>query len=158
MQIQDVSDTNEQASYFSRDSDIIPIVIGGNPMKEEQPPSFSNEEEIIAATGSSSQHRRAKSKPFLLKQTSDFRKQKLIKLEKDLQKLNTRSPSFSRVTSDISTLKSHNKAKAFDQRPSKFNTNGDQSAISDIRFTSERQCDSPINAGEMFGESFEDHL
>lgn len=151
MSLRDVSQTNDQNSIFSHEDDVSPIAIDGIP-RPNKLPSFSNDEEIFAATGSSSQHRRAKSKPYMYKQHSDIRKQQLMKLEKDLAKLNSRSPSFWKAASDVTAFKT--KSGRLDSRLSNQLMRGAPSDISDIRFPSERAWESPINAKDIFDGSF----
>lgn len=145
-------------SIFSQHSDIGSIIIGGNP-KFKKSPSFGCEDEVIAATGSSSQHRRAKSKPFILKQYSNARKLQIEKLEREIEIIdNRRKHSISRMRSDPKLSNNGLINDLAKKRPfniPQLNIKAQASDISDIRFPSERRCESPINFGEIFGDSFE---
>ena len=145
-------------SIFSQQSEFGSIIVGGYP-KFRKEASFGPDDEVIAATGSSSQHRRAKSKPFLFMQYSNARKLQLEKLERDLEIIDKRRKhSISRMKSDPKLISNNlindlNRKKPFNIPI--LNIKQQASDISDIRFPSERRCESPINVDEIFGESFE---
>ena len=150
MIIQDQSES--RLSIFGRDSDIGSVIVGGIPRGgHKQEPSFGKDEEVYATTGSSSQHRRAKSKPYMLNQDSYTKQVKLKKLERELELCEIRKPNFQRVKSDISVL-----MKDFQSSLKKnnqfMNLKHQPSDLSDIRFPSERWCESPINIGDIFGD------
>lgn len=140
MELRDRSEISGRHSLFSQGSDISSIVVGGFPQPNKSP-SFSNDDEIFAATGSSSQHRRSKSRPYMYKQKSDIRKQQLERLERDLEKINRRRPSFSKVSSNPSHLRNNFK----DEQPNNQKSGAQlqiklqQNEISDIRYPSERR-------------------
>jgi len=93
MSLRNHSEIDDKVSVFSHGSDLSPVAIGGIPTVENLP-SFGHDDEVIAATGSSSQHRRSKSRPYMYKQKSDARKVFIERLEKNLEEISRRSPSF----------------------------------------------------------------
>ena len=120
MHLRNLSDIDDKTSIFSQDGDVSPIAIGG---VKNLDPSFGEGDNVVAATGSSSNHRRAKSRPYLYKQKSDARKMHILNLEKNLQEITRRSPSFSKMNSSPNvimqgrkTLKETISAQNFDKQ------------------------------------------
>ncbi|CAI2366930.1 unnamed protein product [Moneuplotes crassus] len=152
MDIRNHSEIDDKTSVFSHASDLSPIKIGGVQLDENQI-SFGKDDEVLSATGSSSHHRRAKSKLHMYKQKSDANKMNIEKLEKTLQDINRRCPSFSKVNS----MKPYPKQTLpeQDQRVSDLIGRPSRNDISDIRYPSDRRCESPINAEEFFEASFD---
>ena len=138
LEVRNISEIDDKTSLFSHGSDLSPIAIGGV-QEVENLHSFGNEDEVIEATGSSSQHKRSKSRPYMYKQQSDNRKEQLERLEKNLQDINRRSPSFSTVNSK--TMDPKNFKSKFGPKEGILNmiSRPSQAEISDIRFPSERK-------------------
>lgn len=156
MELRNYSDNGGRSSIFSNGSDLNPISIGGNNIIDN-PPSFGVDDDVIPATGSSSHHRRAKSRPYQFKQKADARKMHIQKLEKDLAEINRRSPSISLAKMKSNPLGVYTYSNNLDEDNNikMPRLKGCHSDISGIEFPSERRCESPIHAGEIFGSSFD---
>lgn len=161
MKLRDLYENSEGRSSIlsNNNSDFGSMIIGGRPQNKfvANDQSFGNDEMVYAATGSSSNHRRAMSKPYIMKQQSEVKQLELTKLKRELELCDRRRPQFGRMNSEIQGLASNNKIKSFKSRKGDLfvNVKHQPSDLSEIRYPSERRWESPIDVNEIFNdESF----